>query len=142
MIYAVRMLKFVIRLVHSLQHLLSCKPRVTVTSRFVYKAIRDLESINHLFINPIRRIGLIHKCSLDSRWLKWLVQVNVLLNNCKQRITSLSLLVGTTVSTFANPRFYKQNNLQFTVAFQVLLFFANDKRLSIFVKLTIVASMK
>ena len=29
--------------------------------------------------------------------LKWSVQVNVLLNNCKQNITSLSLLVGTTV---------------------------------------------
>ena len=68
-----------------------------MTSRFVYKTIRDLESIDHLFINPIRRIRLIHKCSLDSRWLKWIVQVNVLLNNCKQSITSLSLLVGTTV---------------------------------------------
>ena len=70
-----------------------------MTSRFVYKAIRDLKSIDHLFINPIRRIGLVHKRSLDSRWLKWIVQVNVLLNNCKQRITSLSLLVGTTVAT-------------------------------------------
>ena len=69
-----------------------------MTSRFVYKAIKDLKSIDHLFINPIRRIGLIHKCSLDLRWLKWIVQVNVLLNNCKQRITSLSLLVGTTIA--------------------------------------------
>ena len=34
---------------------------------FVYKNIRDLESIDHLFINPIHRIGLIHKRSLDSR---------------------------------------------------------------------------
>ena len=34
---------------------------------FVYKVIRDLESIDHLFINPIRRIGLIHKRSFDSR---------------------------------------------------------------------------
>ena len=33
---------------------------------FVYKVIRDLESIYHLFINPIRRTGLIHKWSLDS----------------------------------------------------------------------------
>ena len=33
---------------------------------FVYKVIRDLESIDHLCINPIRRIGLIHKCSIDS----------------------------------------------------------------------------
>ena len=29
--------------------------------RFVYKIIRDLESIDHLYINPMRRIGLIHK---------------------------------------------------------------------------------
>ena len=42
-------------------HLLSCQPRVTVMTYFVYKAIRDLESIDHLCINPIRRIGLIHK---------------------------------------------------------------------------------
>ena len=41
--------------------LLSCQPRVTVTSCFVYKAIRVLQSIDHLCINPIRRIGLIHK---------------------------------------------------------------------------------
>ena len=32
-----------------------------VTPCFVYKVIRDLESIYHLCINPIRRIGLIHK---------------------------------------------------------------------------------
>ena len=41
--------------------LLSCQPRVTVTSCFVYKVIRDLESIDNLCINPIHRIGLIHK---------------------------------------------------------------------------------
>ena len=35
---------------------------------FVYKVIRDLESIDHLCINPI------------SRKLKWSVQVSVLLN--------------------------------------------------------------
>ena len=46
--------------------LLSCQPRVTVTSCFVYKVIRDLESIDHLCINPILRIGLIHKRSFDS----------------------------------------------------------------------------
>ena len=34
--------------------------------KFVYKVIRDLESIDHLCINPIRRIGLIHKWSIDS----------------------------------------------------------------------------
>ena len=41
--------------------LLSCQPRVTVLSCFIYKVIRDLESIDHLCINLIRRIGLIHK---------------------------------------------------------------------------------
>ena len=42
-------------------HLLSCQPRVTFTSCFVYKVIRDKYSIDHLCINPICRIGLIHK---------------------------------------------------------------------------------
>ena len=41
--------------------ILSCQPRVTVTPCFVYKVIRDLEWIDHLCINPIHRIGLIHK---------------------------------------------------------------------------------
>ena len=41
--------------------LLSCQPRVTVTSCFVYKVISDLESIDHLCINPSLWIGLIHK---------------------------------------------------------------------------------
>ena len=67
------------------------QPRVTVMSCFVNKVIRDLESIDYLCINPIRRIGLIHKRSIDSHWLKWSVQVNVLLNNCKQNTISLSL---------------------------------------------------
>ena len=34
---------------------------LAVTSCFVYKVIRKLNSIEHLYINPIRRIGLIHK---------------------------------------------------------------------------------
>ena len=37
---------------------------------FVYKIIRDLESIDHLLTNPIRRIRLIHKRSFDSCQLK------------------------------------------------------------------------
>ena len=32
---------------------------------FVYKVLRDLQSIDQLCINPIRRIGLIHKWSID-----------------------------------------------------------------------------
>ena len=46
---------------HTCIVLLSCQPRVKVTSCFVYIVIRDLYSIDHLCINPIRRIGLIHK---------------------------------------------------------------------------------
>ena len=44
-------------------YILFCKPRVTVTvtSCFVYIVIRDIESIDHLCINPIHSIGLIHK---------------------------------------------------------------------------------
>ena len=66
---------------------------------FVYKVFRGLYSIDLLCINPIRRIGLIHKGYIDSCKLKWSVQVNVLLNNCKHDIMSLPLLVGTTVHT-------------------------------------------
>ena len=43
------------------RQVLSSQPRVTVTTCFVYKVIRDMQSINHLCINPIHRIGLIHK---------------------------------------------------------------------------------
>ena len=46
-----------------------------MTSCFAYKVIRDLESIDHLFINPICRIGLINKQSFDSRYLKWSVHI-------------------------------------------------------------------
>ena len=47
-------------------NVLSCQPRVTLTSCFVYNFISDLESLDHLCINPIHRIGLIHKQSIDS----------------------------------------------------------------------------
>ena len=46
--------------------LLPCQPRVTVTPYFVYKAIWELKSVDHLSINPYHRIGLIHMWSLDS----------------------------------------------------------------------------
>ena len=36
--------------------LLSCQPRVTVMSCFVYKVIRDFELKDHLCINPIQWI--------------------------------------------------------------------------------------
>ena len=51
----------------NLWNLLSCHPRVTVTPWFVYKVIRDLESIDNFCINPIRRKGLIHTLFIDSR---------------------------------------------------------------------------
>ena len=53
-----------------------------MTSCLVNKVIRDLESIDHLFINPIHRIGLMHKRSFDSRKLKWSVRRSVVLSNC------------------------------------------------------------
>ena len=60
---------------------------MTVTSCFVYNVIRDLEWIDHLCINPIHRIGLLSirviSINIDSRKLKWIFQVNILLNNCK-----------------------------------------------------------
>ena len=80
--------------------LLSCRPRMTVTSCFVYKVIMDLSSIDHLCINPILPIGLA------------LAQVDctssILLNNCKQNNTSLSFLVCTTVvsATYFNENIY------------------------------------
>ena len=58
-------------------------------------------------INTIHRIGLIHKLSIDSHLLKKSVQCNVLLNNCKQNIMSLSLLVGMTVIELVSSKRYK-----------------------------------
>ena len=80
------------------QNTLHCQPRVTVTSCFVYKVISNLESIDHWCINPIRRIGLIHERSTDSCCPKWSVQVNISLNNCKENMTSLSLLADRTIA--------------------------------------------
>ena len=74
--------------------LLSCQPRVRVTSFFVYKVIRDLESIDHFCINPItlyqtpsvsvlyRHDGhvlnsyywhvIVHMRAITSRWMRLL----------------------------------------------------------------------
>ena len=64
-----------------------------MTSCFVYKVFRDLESMDHVCINPICRIGLIHKdLSIhvsSSRVYKLMF--------CKQTIMPLSLVVGTAV---------------------------------------------
>ena len=89
--------EFLKELADDIEVLLSCQPRVKVTSCVVYNIIRDLESIDHLCIYPILRIELIHKCYIDSRKLKWSVQVNILINNCKHNMTSLLLLADRTV---------------------------------------------
>ena len=73
-------------------HVLSCQLRVTVTSCFVYKVNRGLESIDHLRINT----QVIYQFTLAQVS----VQVNVLLNNCKQNKMSLSLLAGRTVVSY------------------------------------------
>ena len=45
---------FIMFIPYYILHLLSCQPRVTVTTRFVYKVIMELESIDHLCINVDR----------------------------------------------------------------------------------------
>ena len=52
---------------------------MTVMSCLFTKLLGTLESIDHLCINPIHRIGLMHRLSRDSRKLKWSAQVDVLL---------------------------------------------------------------
>ena len=47
--------------------LLSCQLIMTVTSCFANKVIRDLELTDHLCINPICRIRLIFKLSIDTQ---------------------------------------------------------------------------
>ena len=71
---------------------------MTLLSGFVYTVSMNLESIDHLCINPIHRIGLIHMGSIDSYLLMLSVQVNVLLNNCEQNKMSVSLLAGMKVA--------------------------------------------
>ena len=59
------------------------------SDNFVYKVIRDLEPRDHLCINPIPTAD---KINTQVIFQSMLAQVN-----CKQNITSLSLLVGMTV---------------------------------------------
>ena len=63
---------------------LSCQPRLTVTSCFVYKVITDLESIDHLCMNPIRRSDLsIHVSSSEVyTFVFYLAIVNKILRHC------------------------------------------------------------
>ena len=60
-------------------------------SCFVYKVNRDLE-----LIDPADRINTQVICQYALAQVS--VQVNVLLNNCKQNTKSLSLLPGMTVN--------------------------------------------
>ena len=48
-----------------------------MTSCFVYKVIRDLYSIDHLCINPILRLGLIHKLSIAGEVYKLVVYLAI-----------------------------------------------------------------
>ena len=66
----------------AVKDLLSCQPRVTVTSCFVYTVIRDLESIDSIYLLALAQVE----------------RTYVLLNNCKQNTTSQSLLAGRTVN--------------------------------------------
>ena len=97
-----------------------CQPRVTVPSCFVYKVIRDLKSIDHLcnkkgeYRYPIlfvqnwpttggnatfKRYSSPSEPQVIYRFAVAQVECKSysLLNNCKQNITPLSLLDGTTV---------------------------------------------
>ena len=56
-----------------------------------------LQSYQGLRIDRSLEQDRINTLSVDSHQPKWSVKVNVLLNNCKQNTTSLSLLAGTTV---------------------------------------------
>ena len=67
-----------------------------MTSCFIYKVSRDLKSIDHLYINPIRMIGN-DRINTQVIYRFALAQGSVQGNNCKQNITSLSLLAGRTV---------------------------------------------
>ena len=53
---------YIFRYIHV--QVLSCQPRVTVTSCLVYKVVRDLESINHLCI----KTQVIYRFAL-AQWL-------------------------------------------------------------------------
>ena len=61
---------------------------------FCLQSYPDLESIDHVCINPIDLSILVHQMECTVLMFYFY--------NCKQNITSLSLLVGTTVSTLYN----------------------------------------
>ena len=81
-IVTVTLLQFLTEGVADIQ-LVSCQPRVTVTSCFVYKVIMDFESNYHFCIILSIRV---RKSGVFRLMLK-------------QKSISLSLLVGTTVQT-------------------------------------------
>ena len=67
-------------------YLLSCQPRVTVVSCFVYKVIMDLSSIDHLCINRIPRdrinTQVIYQLALTSSSGVYKLNVNKILRQC------------------------------------------------------------
>ena len=68
-----------------------------MTSCFVYKVIRDLESMDHLCINPIHRIGLIQN-NLSIRFSSsGVYRLMFYLTIIKKTMTLLSPLAGRTV---------------------------------------------
>ena len=75
--------------------ILSCQPRVTVTSCFVNKVIRDLYSIDHLCITYIINTQVIYRFA--SAQVEYTFKFKFYFDNCRQNIASLSLFVGTTV---------------------------------------------
>ena len=68
-----------------------------MTSCCVYKDIRDLESIDHLCINFYPQDGINTQVIYRFALAQAGCTCYFLLNNSKQSITSLSLLVGMTV---------------------------------------------
>ena len=63
-----------------------------MTSCFVYKVIRYLESIDHLCINPVRDLSI---CVSSSGVYKLMFYLTIIYY-CKLTNTSLSLLAGST----------------------------------------------
>ena len=79
---------------------------------------------------------LIYKWSLDSRKLKWSVQVNVLLNNCKQKYEGCSNMNASGFITFVT-YMLRQNGICFHKGLYVTFKLAPDltKKYSIFIEL-------
>ena len=91
--------------------ILSCQPRVTVTSCFVYKVIRDLYSLDHVFISPILRIGLKTYAPISNAHLSHVCKRGKLSGSC---LSTLNGFGSTQLPIFLRhigvPTFSSQNN--------------------------------